>query len=105
MVRFSGFPENVAAAKSMVAEVLEGRDRSVLGEALSTMEVPSTCTGRLIGPGGKQINEIQEKSGAKVDVDKTREPCIVRLCGGSDNVMAARRMALEVVQNISSLPA
>jgi len=97
MVRFSGFPENVAAAKTMVAEVLEGRDRSVMGESHATMEVPSSCTGRLIGPGGKQINEIQEKSGAKVDIDKSREPCIVRLVGTKDAVAMAEAMVREVI--------
>lgn len=97
MVRFSGFPENVAAAKSMVAEVLEGRDRSVQGEAQTIVHVPSSCTGRLIGPGGKQINTIQEISGAKVDVDKSTEPCIVRIVGTKEAVSIAEAMVHDVV--------
>jgi len=101
LVRFAGFPENVAAAKTMVAEVLEGKDRSVQGDAQTTLEVPSSCTGRLIGPGGKQINDIQERSGAKVDVDKSREPCIVRIVGTTESVTAAEAMVREV---ISAMP-
>ncbi|CAE7220520.1 PAPI, partial [Symbiodinium microadriaticum] len=70
LVRFGGFPDNVQLAKTLVTEVLEGRDRTQLAEAAATMEIPPSVTGRLIGPGGRQINEIQERSGAKIDLDK-----------------------------------
>ncbi|CAK9019754.1 Tudor and KH domain-containing protein homolog (Partner of PIWIs protein) (BmPAPI) [Durusdinium trenchii] len=82
LVRFGGFAESVQLAKTLVTEVLEGRDRTQLAEAAATMEIPPSATGRLIGPGGRQINEIQEKSGAKIDLDKVRhrkrEQCATR---------------------------
>merc|ERR1719191_2393503 len=103
MVRFAGTPEAVQNGINLVKEVLEGRDRS-LGDVVDTLEVPPSCTGRLIGPGGKQINEIQEKSGAKVDIDKSREPCIVRILGQADAVAKATELVREVAQNTPAPP-
>jgi len=100
MVRFAGSADAVAKAKVLVTEVLNGTDRS-MGDCVETLEVPPSTTGRLIGPGGKQINQIQEKSGAKVDIDKTRDPCIVRIAGSSDAVAVAQAMVLEVVQSVA----
>ena len=63
---------------------------------VSWCQIPPSVTGRLIGPGGRQINEIQdgdarcnvhrnamqlvptfpqERSGAKIDLDKARRDC------------------------------
>jgi len=97
LVRFGGFGENVQLAKALVTEVLEGRDRTQLAEAAATMEIPPSATGKLIGPGGRQINEIQEKSGAKIDLDKGRDPCIVRMTGTADAVAVAQVMIKEVL--------
>jgi len=97
LVRFAGFPENIQTAKMLVTEVLEGRDRTSLAEAAATMEIPPSTTGRLIGPGGRQINEIQERSGAKIDLDKGRDPCIVRMTGTADAVAVAQVMVREVL--------
>jgi len=97
LVRFGGFPDNVQLAKTLVTEVLEGRDRTQLAEAAATMEIPPSATGRLIGPGGRQINEIQERSGAKIDLDKGRDPCIVRMTGSADAVALAQVMIREVL--------
>jgi len=96
MVRFSGHQDTIDKAKNLLLEVLEGRSTS-MGEASSVMEVPPSSTGRLIGPGGRQINEIQEKSGAKVDIDKTRDPCIVRFTGTKESVDKAEAMVKDVV--------
>jgi len=104
LIRFAGFPENVAYAKKLVVEVLEGRDRTTFGEAAVNIEVPPSCTGRLIGPGGRQINEIQETSGAKVDIDKSRDPCIVRMTGSHEAVTRAEAMVRQVVQAIGAQP-
>lgn len=100
LVRFAGFPENVAYAKQLVVEVLEGRDKTTLGEAVVNIDVPPSCTGRLIGPGGRQINEIQETSGAKVDIDKSTDPCVVRMTGSHENVAKAEVMVRAVLQAI-----
>ena len=70
------------------------------------MEIPPSSTGRLIGPAGRQINEIQagrsapwapgeETSGAKIDLDKGRDPCVVRMTGTADAVALAQVMIRE----------
>jgi len=96
MVRFSGEQVQIDTAKNLLLEVLEGRSTAV-GEAGAVMEVPPSATGRLIGPGGRQINEIQEKSGAKVDIDKSRDPCIVRFSGTKEAIEKAQEMVKDVV--------
>lgn len=97
LVRFAGTEDAVAAAKVMVQELLEGKVAAGAGDAVQTMEVASIFTGKLIGPGGRQINDIQERSGSKVDIDKTVDPCIVRMTGSPDAVMKARALVQEVI--------
>eukprot|EP00929_Paragymnodinium_shiwhaense_P095239 TRINITY_DN56247_c0_g1_i1.p1 TRINITY_DN56247_c0_g1~~TRINITY_DN56247_c0_g1_i1.p1 ORF type:complete len:918 (-),score=275.89 TRINITY_DN56247_c0_g1_i1:64-2817(-) len=99
-VRFVGPEEAVANAKFLVQEVLAGRDRTNAGDSTVVLEVAPNTTGRLIGPGGRQINDIQDRSGAKVDIDKSRDPCTVRIVGSPEAVSLAQQMVLAVVAQI-----
>lgn len=104
LVRFAGTEEAVADAKALVLEVLEGRTTAGAGDTVHTMVVASTLTGRLIGPGGKNINEIQERSGAKLDIDKGTDPVTVRMTGTAEAVAKAQTMVQEVINGTGSAP-
>lgn len=104
LVRFAGHLEAINNAKFLVQEILAGRDRSVTGDTAITMEVPASTTGRLIGPAGRQINDLQERSGAKIDVDKSRDPAIVRIAGSGDAVALAQNMVREVIAQPPGAP-
>jgi len=97
LVRFAGSTEAVAFAKTLVAEVLEGKDHAMEGEVQINLEIPITTAGRIIGPGGRQIQEIQERSKARVNVDKSTEPYIVRIAGLPEAVQAAEKIVKEIV--------
>jgi len=69
--------------------------------------VPSDRVGLLIGKGGAKIREIQERSGARMDIAKLSEPATphlreVRLSGGKEQIAIAREIINKLVTNSSS---
>jgi len=69
--------------------------------------VPSDRVGLLIGKGGAKIREIQERSGARMDIAKRSEPVTphlreVRLSGGKEQIAIAREIINKLVTNSAS---
>jgi len=69
--------------------------------------VPSDRVGLLIGKGGAKIREIQERSGARMDIAKLSEPATphlreVRLSGGKEQIAIAREIINKLVTNSAS---
>lgn len=62
-----------------------------------TMEIPSTLVGRIIGKGGETIRQLQNDSGAKVDIRKD-EPGIVRLGGSAECIARAKEMITDIIE-------
>jgi len=70
--------------------------------------VPSDRVGLLIGKGGAKIREIQERSGARMDIAKHSEAAAphlreVRLSGGKEQTAAARAIIDKLVNNSSGV--
>ena len=72
----------------------------VNGDDFSTIEIPSNLIGLVIGKGGSRIRELQESSGAKIDVDKTggSNSSVALVTLGGDNVAKAK--ARELIQEL-----
>jgi len=69
--------------------------------------VPSDRVGLLIGKGGAKIREIQERSGARMDIAKLSEPATphlreVRLSGGKEQIAIAREIINKLVTTSAS---
>lgn len=78
-----------AARQEVVALITEANSRFAGGTLL---EIPMANIGKVIGIRGAQINQIQTTTGCKVDVDKSRDPCIVKIAGEADNIAKAEQM-------------
>jgi len=109
MVRINGADDAIAAAKSLIAEILDrgqedgrpqggqsSRGPQRLEEA---MDVPPSMVGRIIGKGGETIMQLQQDSGAKIDVPKD-QPGKVFLSGSRDTIERARHL-ISILMNQS----
>ncbi|CAE8610338.1 unnamed protein product, partial [Polarella glacialis] len=98
-VRLVGTQDQVDMAKAMinaiVAPTAEGAEGVGGGEYL---EIPKSAVGRVIGAGGSRIQELQEKSGAKIDIDRQPDRVLVRFSGFPENIATAKALVTEVLE-------
>jgi far upstream element-binding protein len=67
---------------------------------LTTFECPKALVGRVIGKGGETINELQRRSGARIQIEQRvpdGAPCIIEVQGDDAAVEDARRLVHEVM--------
>lgn len=72
-------------------------DQAALGEATEEMHVEQRYVGWLLGRGGRTLREIEEQTGARVEIDQTTKDTgfsIVRATGHQVDVREARRRVL-----------
>jgi len=65
-----------------------------------TFDCPRTLVGRVIGKGGETINELQRRSGARIQIEQRvpeGHPCVVEVQGDDVAVEEARRLIHEVM--------
>ncbi|CAF0758430.1 unnamed protein product [Didymodactylos carnosus] len=72
------------------------------GEQQAFYHVPADKAGIVIGKGGESIKEINRKSGAFVEIDKTHQPGtpgdrLFKLCGTPDQIVYAQQLMFEKV--------
>ena len=67
---------------------------------MTTMECPKQLVVRVIGKGGETINELQRRSGARIQIEQRVAdgcPCIVEIQGDDSCVAEAVRLTTEVM--------
>eukprot|EP00038_Savillea_parva_P025508 m.48005 g.48005 ORF g.48005 m.48005 type:complete len:619 (+) comp6949_c0_seq1:114-1970(+) len=75
-----GTAEQIAKAREMVTDILEGgpvKPTPGPGEVVEEIECPASAVGSIIGKGGSEIKNIQEATGARVDVPRGSPVCWV----------------------------
>lgn len=89
-VLLTGEPPSIRKAQDMIREMVEDMKRS--DQAGIVLEIPNAKIGKVFGIRGAQINEIQVRTGAKLNVEKDGEPCILRVAGTNESIAQARKM-------------
>lgn len=101
VVRLSGSSEDVAYARRLIQDLVNNDNRNPASRQPArhdeVMNVPADMMGRIIGKGGEKIMQLQQESGAKIDIRK-EEPGVVRLSGSGDQIDCARRLILDIVE-------
>ena len=74
-VNISGTPDQIAVAKTILESILTDTGPQAIGimapgGATKQIPIDASLVGRLIGPKGAVIRDIQEKTGAKVQIDQ-----------------------------------
>jgi translation initiation factor 4G len=103
--RLSGTPEAVAAAKSLICELIElgeagesSRPR-VPGSSDHVKEIvilPDAFASKLIGPSGETVRILQEKTGARIFVDRERNDA--KISGSKEQVADAVEKVSELMR-------
>lgn len=103
MVRLSGTSDAIARARSLISELLErtrdnhgSQGHARVEKVEDTMEVHGPMIGRIIGKGGESIRQLQQDSGAKIDILK--DESVVRMSGSCDSVAHARRLITALIE-------
>eukprot|EP00928_Gymnodinium_smaydae_P052901 TRINITY_DN37029_c0_g1_i1.p1 TRINITY_DN37029_c0_g1~~TRINITY_DN37029_c0_g1_i1.p1 ORF type:complete len:555 (+),score=157.78 TRINITY_DN37029_c0_g1_i1:160-1824(+) len=97
-VKIAGTAEAVKKAKALIAELLECTKSKHEGSVF--VEIPKAKIGMVIGLKGSQVNEIQNETNTKIDVDFSGDPCKCYIKGNDDSVQRAKHMLLTIAMQI-----
>jgi far upstream element-binding protein len=96
--------EDIQKAKALIEEIMSPPQRSV-GRQTIQMGVPGRVVGSIIGRGGESIRELQEKSGAKIQIDPNAEPLrgerMINITGDSQAIDRAKQLIQDILTNVS----
>mmetsp|Transcript_5363 Transcript_5363/g.16566 ORF Transcript_5363/g.16566 Transcript_5363/m.16566 type:complete len:364 (-) Transcript_5363:116-1207(-) len=98
LVKVAGTADAVKKARDLIQELLEST--KTRHEGSEYVEVPRAKIGMLIGLRGSQVNEIQQDTGTKIDVDFDTDPCRCYIKGAPENVANAKRVLLTIAMQI-----
>jgi len=90
VVKISGSPDQIASAKVLIAEAIEGPKP----EATATIQVGDKG-GTIIGRGGENIRKVQDQSGARVDMEKGSG--VVKISGSKAAVAKAQELIADLL--------
>jgi polyribonucleotide nucleotidyltransferase len=111
--KLSGLPSDVLTAALDQAKEARMKILEVMAEAISApreelnpfaprieaIEIPKDKIGEVIGPKGKVIREIEEQTGATVEIEEEGSIGIVRIASTDANALAAARDRVNLIVN------
>jgi len=98
MVKVAGTAEAVKKAKALIMEMVNSTKVKHTGS--DYVEIPRAKIGMVIGLKGAQVNEIQNQTGTKIDVDFESDPCKCFIKGEPGNVDRAKKVLLTIAMQI-----
>lgn len=98
MVKIAGTAEAVKKAKFLIMELLESTKSK--HTTSDYVEIPRAKIGMVIGLRGAQVNEIQNQTRTKIDVDFEADPCKCYIKGDPDNVDRAKKVLLTIAMQL-----
>lgn len=106
-INISGTVSCVECASRLVENLLLGTGAagSLLvtpGQTSKSVECPKESVGKLIGRGGETIRGIQMATGARMQIDQTRQPCQVVMAGTDACVDACVQVVQEIIEGGST---
>lgn len=106
-INISGAAKCVEMAANLVENLLLGTGPGsglliAPGQISKLLECPKEAVGKLIGRGGETIRGIQMATGAKLQIDQTRQPCQVVMAGSEACVAACVQVVQEIIDGGST---
>jgi len=98
MVKVAGTAEAVKKAKALIMELIDSTQNKHAGSDF--VEIPRAKIGMVIGLKGSQVNEIQNQTNTKIDVDFESDPCKCFIKGSPDSVDRAKKVLLTIAMQI-----
>lgn len=97
-VKIAGTAESVKKARALIMDLIDGTKTK--HEGSDYVEIPKSKIGMVIGLKGSQVNDIQNQTGTKIDVDFDSDPCKCFIKGQPDNVQKAKQVLLTIAMQI-----
>eukprot|EP00928_Gymnodinium_smaydae_P013483 TRINITY_DN14915_c0_g1_i1.p1 TRINITY_DN14915_c0_g1~~TRINITY_DN14915_c0_g1_i1.p1 ORF type:complete len:643 (-),score=91.24 TRINITY_DN14915_c0_g1_i1:152-2080(-) len=96
-VRVTGTAQNIQKVRRMISSLLAQADSY---ESAVVLDIPSIKIGKVIGPRGAQIQDIQERTGAKLDVEKDFDPCKLSIRGDEKSIQEAKAIVQKLIMEV-----
>lgn len=97
-VKVMGTAEAVRKAKEMILGLIQATQNKHAGSEF--VEIPRAKIGMVIGLKGAQVNEIQNQTGTKIDVDFEVDPCRCYIKGPEHCAERAKEVLLTIAMQI-----
>lgn len=98
LVKVAGTAEAVRKAKELIMDLVENTKNKHAGSEY--VEIPRAKIGMVIGLKGAQVNEIQNQTGTKIDVDFEVDPCRCYIKGPQASAERAKEVLLTIAMQI-----
>ncbi|CAJ1384249.1 unnamed protein product [Effrenium voratum] len=98
MVKVAGTAEAVTKAKELILELIDQTKSK--HQSSHYVEIPRSKIGMVIGLKGAQVNEVQQQTHTKIDVDFDTDPCKCYIKGDADNVDRAKKVLLTIAMQL-----
>lgn len=100
-VKVAGTADAVRKARALIMEVLDSAKTKHVGSVY--VEIPKAKIGMVIGLKGAQVNEIQNQTNTKIDVDFDSDPCKCYIKGTADATEEAKNVLLTIAMQIEDV--
>lgn len=97
-VKIKGTAESVKKARALIEDLVDSAKTKHAGSEY--VEIPRSKIGMVIGLKGAQVNDIQNATGTKIDVDFEVDPCKCYIKGEPDCVDKAKHVLLTIAMQI-----
>jgi len=107
-ITVSGTPERIADCKRWLDRLLADSSnepmqqlmqaaQAAAGSNARILHAPKAIIAKIIGKGGSTIRDLQTKSGARIQIDQTVDPCVVSVAGNQQAVEMASRAVEDII--------
>lgn len=97
-VKVAGTAEAVRKAKALILDLIDSTKTKHVSSHY--VEIPRSKIGMVIGLKGAQVNEVQQQTNTKIDVDFETDPCRCYIKGEEDCVQSAKKLLLTIAMQI-----
>jgi len=98
MVKVAGTKEAVRKARELIMDMVDTTRNKHAGSEY--VEIPRAKIGMVIGLKGAQVNEIQNQTNTKIDVDFDSDPCKCFIKGSAEDTDRAKKVLLTIAMQI-----
>lgn len=95
-VKILGTEEAARKARELILELIKPVQPKHTGS--NFVEISQGRIGKVIGMKGAQVNEIEARTGTRIDIDYDRAPCRVYISGSDRAVSSAKEILLELTK-------
>lgn len=108
-IHISGTQAAVSDAIKLVQSVLESDHSHIGGMQQSNiagtgpghmMNIPKSVVGKILGRGGETVQNIQRRSGCRITIDQSMDPCKLSITGAAQGIRTAHSLISDIMMEM-----